>query len=145
MTAWLRSEGDQIAEFESLLEVNTDKVDTEIPSPATGTLLRILIPANQTVEAGTILAWIGDPGEEVPEGGDKLEQDHEPHETPDAESITDEPVMLHPGGRDDGVGYISPVVARLARENSVDLGKVKRTGLKGRITKQDILAYVEEH
>ncbi len=144
VTAWLKNEGEQIEEFESLLEVNTDKVDTEIPSPATGTLLKILVPADQTVEAGTVLAWIGEPGEAIPETESLPEQDHEPHETPDAESITDEPVMVRPAGRDDDLGYISPVVARLAREKSVDLSRVKGTGINGRITKKDLLSYIKE-
>lgn len=144
VTAWLREEGERIEEYDSLLEVNTDKVDTEIPSPATGTVLKILVPEGQTVKAGTVLAWIGEAGEEIPEGEDLPEQNHEPHETPDAESITDEPLMMRPAGRDEDLGYISPVVARLAREKSIDLSKVKGTGLKGRITKQDVLAYLKE-
>ena len=68
VTAWLKKEGEPIAEYESLLEVNTDKVDTEIPASAGGTLLKILVPEGTTVRAGTILAWIGQPGEEVPVG-----------------------------------------------------------------------------
>ncbi len=67
---WLKAKGEQITEFEPLLEVNTDKVDTEIPSPAAGTLLDILIPAGTTVNAGTLLAWIGEAGEALPEGGE---------------------------------------------------------------------------
>jgi 2-oxoglutarate dehydrogenase E2 component (dihydrolipoamide succinyltransferase) len=144
VTAWLKNEGEEIEEFDSLLEVNTDKVDTEIPSPAAGTILKILVPEGKTVEAGTVLAWIGKPGEEVPEAGEMPEQDHEPHETPDADSITDEPVMVRPAGRDEDLGYISPVVARLAREKSVDLSKVRGTGMNGRITKKDVLAYLKE-
>ncbi|MHB1338283.1 MAG: biotin/lipoyl-containing protein, partial [Bellilinea sp.] len=66
VTSWLKAEGDTVAEFESLLEVNTDKVDTEIPSSAGGTLLKIVVPAGTTVTAGTILAWVGQPGEAVP-------------------------------------------------------------------------------
>ncbi len=110
VTAWLKNEGDEIKEFDSLLEVNTDKVETEIPSPASGTILKIIVPEGETVEAGTTLAWIGEPGEEIPEGEQTPVQDHEPHETPDAESISDEPVMVRPAGRDQELGYISPVV-----------------------------------
>src|SRR3990172_4606538 len=69
VTTWLKKEGDTIAEYDSLLEINTDKVDTEIPSPAGGTILKILVPEGTTVRAGTVLAWIGQPGEEVPAGG----------------------------------------------------------------------------
>src|SRR3990172_8051134 len=70
ISRWLKAKGEQITEFEPLLEVNTDKVDTEIPSPATGTLLDILIPEGTTVNAGTLLAWIGEAGERVPAGGE---------------------------------------------------------------------------
>ena len=63
VTRWLRKEGETIAEFESLLEVTTDKVETEIPSPASGTVLKILVPEDATVRAGTVLAWVGQPGE----------------------------------------------------------------------------------
>ena len=84
VTAWLKNEGEEIKEFESLLEVNTDKVETEIPSPASGTILKIIVPEGDTVEAGTILAWIGEPGETVPQGDQQPPmQNHEPHETPD--------------------------------------------------------------
>jgi len=145
VTAWLKNEGEEIKEFDPLLEVNTDKVETEIPSPASGTILKIIVPEGETVEAGTILAWIGEPGESVPEDKQPPAQDHEPHETPDAESITDEPVMVLPAGRDQELGYISPVVARLTREKNVDLDKVRGTGMKGRITKKDVLAYLKEN
>ena len=144
VTAWMKKENETIEEFESLLEVTTDKVTTEVPSPAAGTILKIVVPEGDTVEAGTVLAWIGEPGEAIPEGEQPPAQDHEPHETPDAESITDEPVMVRPAGRDQALGYISPVVARLAREKNVDLDKVRGTGMDGRITKQDVLAYLKD-
>src|SRR3990170_2284578 len=78
VTTWLKKEGETIAEFESLLEINTDKVDTEIPSPAGGTILKIIVPEGQTVTAGTILAWIGEPGEVLPD---------EPAQAPMAEPV----------------------------------------------------------
>jgi 2-oxoglutarate dehydrogenase E2 component (dihydrolipoamide succinyltransferase) len=145
VTAWLKKEGEEVEEYESLLEVNTDKVDTEVPSPASGTVLKILVQEEQTVDAGTILAWIGEPGEEIPEGGAPVEHDHEPPETPNEDSISYEPVVGHPAGRDEDLGYISPVVARLAREKNVNLAKVKGTGMDGRITKKDVLNYIKSH
>ena len=144
VNAWLKQEGDEIEEYEGLLDVETDKVTTEVPSPAEGTILKILVPEGETVEVGTILAWIGEPGEEIPEEGKTVIHDHEPHEKPDGESITDEPVMQRPAGRDEDLGYISPVVARLAREKKVDLSKVKGTGMDGRITKKDVQKYLKE-
>ena len=68
VSKWLKQEGDSISEFEPLLEVSTDKVDTEIPAPAAGTLLKIYVPEGQTVERGVLLALIGQPGETLPEG-----------------------------------------------------------------------------
>lgn len=144
VTAWLKKEGQAIEEYEALLEVNTDKVDTEVPSPASGTLLKILIPEGETVEAGTILAWIGSPGEAIPVNDGESQHDHEPHERPDSESITDEAIIKRPAGRDEDLGYISPVVARLAREKNVDLAKIKGTGMDGRITKKDVLNHIKE-
>ena len=68
ITRWLKTEGDSVEEYEALVEVNTDKVDTEIPAPVSGTLLKIVIPEEgTTVEVGMVLAWIGEPGEAIPE------------------------------------------------------------------------------
>ena len=67
VTAWLKGEGEAVKEFEPLLEVDTDKVSTEVPSPAGGTLLKILVPEGETVAAHTPIAWIGEPGESIPE------------------------------------------------------------------------------
>ena len=145
VTGWHKQEGDEIEEYESLLDVETDKVTTEVPSPASGILLKILVPEGETVDVDTVLAWIGEPGEEIPAEGTKItHDDHEPHETPDSESITDEPVLQRPAGRDEDLGYISPVVARLAREKKVDLSKVKGTGMDGRITKKDVQNYLKQ-
>lgn len=143
VTAWLKEEGDQVDEYESLLEVNTDKVDTEVPSSASGTLLKILVPEGETVEAGTTLAWIGEPGEEIPEGEQVTEKAQEPQEKAKAEPGTQEPPTEQPSGRDKDLGFISPVVARIAQEENVDLSKVKGTGMDGRITKKDVQAYLE--
>src|SRR5919108_5273622 len=64
VSKWLKREGDPVNEFDPILEVNTDKVDTEIPSPAAGVLLKVMVPEGTTVKAGTVLALIGQPGEE---------------------------------------------------------------------------------
>lgn len=141
VTKWLKREGESIAEFEPLLEVNTDKVDSEIPSPASGTVLKILVAEGTTVAAGTLLAWIGQPDEVLE--GIPAPVDHAPHETPDAHSIIDSPLPAPSPGRDRDLGFISPVVAKLAREKQVDLYKVRGTGEGGRITKRDVLAYLE--
>jgi len=144
VNAWLKQEGDEIEEYEGLLDVETDKVTTEVPSPARGTILKILVPEGETVDVGTTLAWIGEPGEEIPEDEEKAIHDHEPLEKPGSKSIRDEPVMERPAGRDEDLGYISPVVARLAQEKNVDLSKVKGSGMEGRITKKDLQKYLRE-
>ena len=66
LTKWLKKVGEKVEEYEALIEVNTDKVDTEIPSPAGGVVLATLVEEGTTVQVGTLLAWIGQPGESLP-------------------------------------------------------------------------------
>jgi pyruvate dehydrogenase E2 component (dihydrolipoamide acetyltransferase) len=110
LTKWLKNLGERVEENEALMEVNTDKVDTEIPSPASGTLIEILIPEGTTVRAGATLAWIaetqlvGSIGFPSPVGN---------------KPTTPAPVTPggHPQpGRAHNLGFISPVVARIASE-----------------------------
>ncbi len=143
VTRWLKQEGEQVDEFETLLEINTDKVDSEIPSPAAGTLLKILVPEGQTVQAGTVIAWIGQPGEPVPAGGAEPVE-AAPAEPAPAAELPPESIAGISAGRDRDLGFISPVVARLAKEHRVDLARVKGSGAGGRITKKDVLAFVEK-
>ena len=70
ITQWLKQEGDRVEKYEALVEVNTDKVDTEIPSPISGVVLKILYPADTVVEVDQTLCWVGEPGEEIPEKED---------------------------------------------------------------------------
>ena len=113
---WLIQEGGRVKEHEPLLAITTDKVDTELPAPASGILLKIFVPEGQTVGRGTVLAVIG----EVDEG--RRTKDEESPSIPN-------------------LGFISPVVGRLAGELGIDLARVVGTGAGGRITKQDVLAY----
>ncbi len=139
VTKWLKQEGDTINELEPLLEVNTDKVDTEIPAPATGTVLKIIAQEGIAAKVGELLAIIGKPGEAVDVSStpstsaveSKVEtQKSEPRPaTIDFRPSTD-------------LGFISPVVAKIAAEHGVDLSQVNGTGLNGRITKNDVLAFV---
>lgn len=142
VTKWLKQEGDSITELEPLLEVNTDKVDTEIPAPATGTVLKIIAQEGIAAKVGELLAIIGLPGESVdmsgasvagaPESKVASQKSDEKPATPGLRSSTD-------------VGFISPVVANIAAQHGVDLSQVNGTGLNGRITKNDVLAFVEGH
>ncbi len=169
VTTWLKKEGEQINEFEPLLEVDTDKVNSEIPSPASGTVLKILVPESETVRAGTILAWIGEPGEAIPEGdgdgarateaasssnGHTSEQektrpvasapDRQPEPGASENQAAQANELTQTPGRNRELGFISPVVARLAQDENVDLREVPGTGEGGRITKKDVLNYIEE-
>jgi 2-oxoisovalerate dehydrogenase E2 component (dihydrolipoyl transacylase) len=142
ITKWLKQEGDSVKELEPLLEVNTDKVDTEIPSPATGVVLKLVLPEGTPARVGEILAFIGKPGESTdtlvdsgkPEGTREL-----PAEARPQASLSSQ---LPAGNRD--LGFISPVVSKMAAEHGVNLQRVKGTGLGGRITKNDVLAFIQK-
>lgn len=123
---WLKKVGDPVKKYEPLLEIITDKVDVEVPSPAEGILSRILVKEGETVPVGTVLALIG---EEMP----KTEAPVEATALPKAAPVEERPAE-----------WISPAVAKLASEYGVDLRRVKGTGTGGRITKQDILRFLEE-
>jgi len=146
---WLKKEGDSVAEFEALLEVNTDKVDTEVPSPASGQVLQVYVPEGQTVQAGTLLAMIGEPGEAVPEAPGpgaapapaQLAAGAAPAAPPPAAGAA-APHAHERAGED--LGFISPVVAKMAAEHRLDLSRVRGTGRGGRITKKDVLAHLED-
>ncbi len=149
VTKWLKRQHEQIQEFEPLVEINTDKVDTEVPSPASGTVLQLLVAEGETVRAGTVLALIGEPGENLPEAPAQGRTDGEfaPSKPPAAASApVRQPEPTSPVAavdRQAEVGFISPVVARIAAERRVDLSKVPGSGQGGRITKKDILSYLE--
>ena len=140
ITKWLKSPGQRVDEYEPLLEVNTDKVDSEIPSPAAGTVLEILVPEGTTIHAGTILAWIGAPGETVGEG-----LNGKPEAIPARNTRLKAPTATArlSAGQDRELGFISPLVAKIATEQNIDLSQVTGSGQGGRITKKDVLGYLE--
>lgn len=119
---WLIAEGQPVNEYEPLLAVTTDKVDTEIPAPASGILLRILVPEGQTVPAGTPLALIG----AADEGGEA----HEVAEVPS------------PGPVSRQQPAATPVAQRMVTKHGVDLAQVPGTGPGGRVTKEDVEAFL---
>ncbi len=144
VTQWLFQEGERVKEYEPLLEVNTDKVDTEIPSPTEGVLLKIVVPAGTTVRAGSVLAWIGEAGEDIPESDSSAV---EPKPAPQEDVAFGEatrPMAATPPRPRRELGFISPVVAHLAQEHNVDLSQVRGSGMGGRITKRDVLNFSEE-
>jgi pyruvate dehydrogenase E2 component (dihydrolipoamide acetyltransferase) len=170
ITKWLKQEGEEIQADEPLLEISTDKVDTEVPSPASGLVTQILVQEGETVEVGTKLAVIG--GEA---GGAQAEAPQEapppepatqeaaaeaaassgvespapaPEQAPPAEPAqapAPEPAAAQAGNgqQADGKSFVSPVVARIASEHGIDPTQVPGTGRGGRVTKKDILKFVE--
>jgi 2-oxoglutarate dehydrogenase complex dihydrolipoamide succinyltransferase (E2) component len=143
---WLKQEGDRVDQYEPLLEIETDKVTTEATAETAGTLLKILVAEGETVEVGTVLAYIGQPGETV--NGD-AEPAAEPEAKAEPKPAAPQPRQKSSNGAPPArskpyTGRISPVVARIAGEHDVDLNQVPGTGRDGRITKKDILAYVEQ-
>lgn len=137
ITKWLKQVGDSVNELEPLLEVNTDKVDTEIPAPASGVILRIEMKEGQPAKVGELLAVIGAAGE-VADGGNAPAPITE--ERPQVENQRTEPSTISRPPSD--LGFISPVVAKIAAEHGVDLSQVRGTGMNGRITKNDVLAFI---
>ncbi len=127
---WLKKEGDSVNELEPLLEVNTDKVDTEIPAPASGTVLKILAEEGVPAKVGTVLAFIGKPGEAV-EGGQWSVGSEKT--TPQPQSVTVQNQASTANAQQStinrDIGFISPVVAKIAAEHGVNLSQVQGTGL----------------
>src|SRR6478752_5109626 len=164
VTRWLKQEGEQVEADEPLLEISTDKVDTEVPSPASGTLTQILVQEGETVDVGTKLGQIG--GSATTEAP-AAESAPEPEAAAPAEPATAEaaaeaeaassaetpaptapepsaaPPAAAPQPSGNGKAFVSPVVARIASEHGVDPAQVPGTGSGGRVTKKDILAFVE--
>jgi 2-oxoglutarate dehydrogenase E2 component (dihydrolipoamide succinyltransferase) len=154
ITRWLKQEGEQVEADEPLLEISTDKVDTEVPSPASGTVTRILVQEGETVDVGTKLGQIGgSAAAETPAPASAPEPEAAPAEPAAAEAAAPaetiappEPAATPPATpapSGNGKAFVSPVVARIASEHGVDPSQVPGTGSGGRVTKKDILAFVE--
>ena len=159
---WLIAEGQPVRKDAPLLQLVTDKIETELPAPATGILRQILVPEGQTVAKGTVLAVIGEA-----EGGRETTADRQPAATPLALRLAAEQGVdittisgTGLGGRitkedvealltaapiaapSTAIGFISPAVARIAAEHAVDLAQITGTGEGGRITKKDVQAFI---
>ncbi|MBW7881244.1 MAG: 2-oxo acid dehydrogenase subunit E2 [Caldilineaceae bacterium] len=140
---WLKAPGDTVAKHEPLLEITTDKIDTEVPAPAAGVLLEIMVAEGATVAAGATLAVIGAPGESLsavtPQAGAGDASPQPAAAMRPAQDDSTRPSRQRPGGR----SFISPVVARMAAEHNLDLAAIEGTGLGGRVTKKDVEAVLE--
>lgn len=143
---WLKQVGDTVEEFEPIVRVSTDKVDTEIPAPADGVLLEILIPEGETVDAGVVLGVIGQQGESVTGGNGGSRQAANGHHKPEAKAV-DVAVRAKSKTKTTNSGeysgHVTPVVARMANEHDLDLSQIEGTGRDGRIRKKDVLAFLE--
>jgi 2-oxoglutarate dehydrogenase E2 component (dihydrolipoamide succinyltransferase) len=163
VTKWLKQEGEEVAADESLLEISTDKVDTEVPSPASGTLTQILVQEGETVDVGTKLAVIGGDGaaavpkEDVPEpataqaAAESAAVSDAPATPPSADTVEEaapapaaaSETTEESSSSTNGKTFVSPVVAKIASEHGVDPSQVQGTGRGGRVTKKDILNFIE--
>ena len=140
VTKWNKQVGDQIEADETLLEISTDKVDTEVPSPASGVVSEILVEEGATVEVGTVLARIGgEVGAAAPAAAPAPEPEPETAEVVAPPAQPAEPVAPSENGK----SFVSPVVARIASEHGIDPAQVPGTGTGGRVTKKDIQAFLE--
>ncbi|HUH12215.1 MAG TPA: biotin/lipoyl-containing protein, partial [Longimicrobiales bacterium] len=180
VSKWLKQVGDDVDRDEPILEISTDKVDAEIPSPTAGTLVEIAVQEGQTVEVGTIVAFIETEKGAVAGNGGKAPAPAEPEEEEEEEeaSPAEEPAEAPPAktaakaegtktaakaesaqpaaaktapapaGEDESADErlrrrSTPLVRRIAEEHGVDIAEVEGSGRAGRVTKQDIMSYLE--
>ena len=142
VSAWRKKEGDRVAIDEVLVDIETDKVATEVPSLVAGTLVRILIGEGQTVKVGTALAII-DTGDAAGVATLKAADEPTPPPATTAASVAQTEVTLTK--RDTHGAPLSPVVRKLVAKHVVDLALVRGTGRDGRIKRDDVLSHLEKH
>jgi pyruvate dehydrogenase E2 component (dihydrolipoamide acetyltransferase) len=170
LTRWLKKVGEKVERDEPLFEISTDKVDTEIPSPAAGVLSEVLVQEGSTVAINTTVGRIGDgagaaaPAAQPAASAPPPPQQAAPQQAPPQQAPVQQPppqapvaqqqaappqqqaqpaTAAPPSGEDEGeTGPLSPLVRRMAREYNIDLSQVRGTGVGGRITKQDVEAYM---
>ncbi|MGO9231523.1 MAG: dihydrolipoamide acetyltransferase family protein [Bryobacteraceae bacterium] len=141
LTKWLKKPGERVERDEPLFEISTDKVDTEIPSPAAGTLADVLVEEGKTVGINTVVAHIEEIGAAATAEKPAPVAASAPAPIEEAAAPPPPPVE-EPAPAAEPTGPLSPLVRKLARENNIDLSRVKGTGAGGRITKQDVEAYL---
>jgi 2-oxoglutarate dehydrogenase E2 component (dihydrolipoamide succinyltransferase) len=163
LTRWLKKPGEKVERDEPLFEISTDKVDTEIPSPAAGTLAEVLVPEGQTVAIKTVVAKISEGGEAAAPATPTAATAPAPESAPAPPEPAPTPAAPAPAAAapqpppapaapapppapaaeaEDPTGPLSPLVRKMAREYSIDLTQVRGTGAGGRITKQDVESYM---
>ncbi len=159
VSRWLKQVGDEVKRDEAILEISTDKVDAEIPSPSAGTLVEIRVEEGQTVEVQTVVAVLetdADAAKSAQSAPAAKEAAPEPAAAapvvPSAVEVKAEPVTPPPATAPDAGSETTeerlrrkstPLVRRIAAEHEVDIGRVEGTGHAGRVTKRDILGFIE--
>lgn len=150
---WFKKVGDAIERDEMILEISTDKVDTEVPAPVGGVLAEVLVPEGRTVEVGTVIARIASGGVAVPSAVAKAPEP-KPEPTPAVQQVAQQPAASTPAVEAKtfeiparvGERFFSPLVREIAKQNKVSLEEllaIKGSGVDGRITKDDLLKYIE--
>jgi 2-oxoglutarate dehydrogenase E2 component (dihydrolipoamide succinyltransferase) len=150
---WVKNVGDSVSIDETILEIATDKVDSEIPSPVSGTITEILYPEDAVVEVGKIIAIITTEGEDVKPVASPAVKEERPSEMvePTAEIVQNietikTELATQPAAYAEDDRFYSPLVKNIAKQEKIgnaELSQIKGTGANGRLTKQDILAYIE--
>jgi pyruvate dehydrogenase E2 component (dihydrolipoamide acetyltransferase) len=150
ITKWLKKPGDKVQRDEPLFEISTDKVDAEIPAPATGVLQDIRVSEGATVGVNTVVGTIAVDGEAAAEPKSAPTASPAPakeEKREEAKTLSAQPQVPTPApaavGPDEEEARSSPLVRKIAREHGVSLSQINGTGLGGRITKQDILSFIE--
>jgi pyruvate dehydrogenase E2 component (dihydrolipoamide acetyltransferase) len=150
ITKWLKKPGDKVQRDEPLFEISTDKVDAEIPAPSSGVLQEIKVSEGNTVQVNTVVGVIGE-GNGAAAPAKASAPASAPAITPPAAAKKEAPAPLQPvpaarasEDEEDSDVRSSPLVRKLAREHNVDLARISGTGTGGRVTKQDVLDFVEQ-
>src|ERR1017187_2229588 len=150
ITKWMKKVGERVERDEPLFEISTDKVDAEIPSPAAGILTQILVKENETVAINTVVAVVdGEGAVAAAKPAETAATDVEAKPAAPAKSVEalaeeHASIEIEQEGTETEDVRTSPLVRRIARENNVDLSEVKGSGLGGRVSKKDILDYIEQ-
>jgi 2-oxoglutarate dehydrogenase E2 component (dihydrolipoamide succinyltransferase) len=160
VSKWLKAAGEKIEKDEPILEISTDKVDAEVPSPAAGTLLEILVSEGETVEIGAVLARIGAEGAVAQPTSPRPSAPPVAAETPRVEALPPQALPVPPQAKAASAGVSnggngtstidelrrsksSPLVRNIAKQHGIDITRIPGSGLSGRVTKQDIMSFIE--
>jgi len=163
VSKWLKKVGDKVEKDEPILEISTDKVDAEVPAPASGVILEIKVKEGETVPVGTVVAVIGKEASAISDLPSQTTKSHTPKSTPQPAQAQTQIVKEMPAAAQTSEKSIattqengkqltleelrrkksSPLVRSIAKKHGIDISKIQGTGISGRVTKKDILAYIE--